>query len=144
MSNPSDNIEHWAPKVPSITTMRQAWKQILHANNIQNHPMAEQMLNTTKIRRAVEWAISDSGATGHFLVEGVPVVNKQVAERPIAIKLLDGGIIRSTHTGNLDIPWLPNQMTECHIVPGLAHSFFYIHTEVLWHRMQSVLQWECM
>ena len=28
----------------------------------------------------------------------------------------------STHTWNLDIPWLPNHVTEAHIVPGLAHA----------------------
>ena len=30
-------------------------------------------------------------------------------------------MIYSTHTCNLDIPWLPHEMTEAHIVPGLAH-----------------------
>ena len=90
--------------IPMATNLRQAWKHILQANNIHNHPNAEQMLNTTKIQRAVEWAISDSGATGHFIVEGAPIVNKQIAQFPIAIKLPDGKIIRSTHTGNLDIP----------------------------------------
>ena len=30
--------------------------------------------------------------------------------------------IKSTHTCNVDIPWLPNHMTEAHIVPGLAHA----------------------
>jgi hypothetical protein len=48
---------------PPITNMRQAWMHILHTNNIQHHPMVKQMLHTTKIQRAVEWAISDSGAT---------------------------------------------------------------------------------
>ena len=28
----------------------------------------------------------------------------------------------STHTCNLDIPWLPNHVTEAHIVPGLVHA----------------------
>ena len=28
----------------------------------------------------------------------------------------------STHTCNLDIPWLPKHMTESHIVTGLAHA----------------------
>ena len=80
------------------------------------------MVNTTSIQRAVEWAISDSGATGHFIVEGAPILNKQIATCPIAIKLPDNRIIKSTHTGNLDIPWLLDTMTACHIVPGLAFS----------------------
>ena len=28
----------------------------------------------------------------------------------------------STNTCNLDIPWLPNHVTEAHIAPGLAHA----------------------
>ena len=46
----------------------------------------------------------------------------KIAYNPIQIKLLDGDIILSTHTCNLPIPWLPNEMTEAHIVPGLVHS----------------------
>ena len=75
--------------IPTATNLRQAWKHILQANNIHNHLNAEQMLNTTKIQRAVELAISDLGATGHFIVEGAPIVNKQIAQFPIAIKLPD-------------------------------------------------------
>ena len=108
--------------IPAATNLKQAWQHILQANNLYSHPNAAQMLNTTSIRRAVEWAISDSGATGHFIVEGAPIVNRKIAQFPIAIKLLDGKIIKSTHTGNLDIPWLPTTMTKCHVVPGLAHS----------------------
>ena len=71
---------------------------------------------------AVEYAISDSGATGHFLVEGAPVTNLQVADNPISITIPNGKSMTSTHTCNLDIPWMPNHMTEAHIVPGLAHA----------------------
>jgi hypothetical protein len=67
-------------------------------------------------------AISDSGATAHFLLENAAVVNKRRAIQPLSIKLPDGTIIKSSHTCNLDIPWLPKQMTEAHIVPGLSHS----------------------
>ena len=111
-TEPTHTISQPKCTTPPITNMRQAWKHILHTNNIQQHPMAEQMLDTTKIQRAVEWAILDSGATGHFLVKNAPMVNKREAKPPIVIKLPDGGIIRPTHTGNLDIPWLPDRMTE--------------------------------
>ena len=53
----------------------------------------------------------------------------RVAENPITIKLPDGSLIYSTHIGNLDIPWMPDHMTEAHIVPGLSHSSL-ISTEV--------------
>mgnify|MGYP007004165810 FL=1 len=70
----------------------------------------------------VAWAISDSGATGHFVVEGAPVINKQPATNPITITLPSGSTIQSTHTCNLDIPWLLHHVTKAHIAPGLAHS----------------------
>jgi hypothetical protein len=70
----------------------------------------------------ITMGISDSGATGHFLQHDAPVINKQVAKHPIHITLPDGNKIRSTHTCNLNIPWLPNQITAAHIVPKLSHT----------------------
>ena len=78
--------------------------------------------NTDNEIIAIEYAISDSGATDHFLVEGAPVTNLQVADNPISITIPNGKSMTSTHTCNLDIPWLPNHVTEAHIVPGLAHA----------------------
>eukprot|EP00804_Cyclotella_cryptica_P029536 CCRYP_020583-RA/>CCRYP_020583-RA protein AED:0.35 eAED:0.26 QI:0/-1/0/1/-1/1/1/0/1386 len=69
-----------------------------------------------------EYAILDSGATAHFIIKGATVRNKNPASDPLRIKLPDGSVITSTHTCNLDIPWLPNSVTEAHIVPGLAQS----------------------
>eukprot|EP00804_Cyclotella_cryptica_P011139 CCRYP_020834-RA/>CCRYP_020834-RA protein AED:0.37 eAED:0.22 QI:0/0/0/0.66/1/1/3/0/880 len=69
-----------------------------------------------------EYAIMDSGATAHFIVKGATVKNERPTSNPLKIKLPDGSVIQSTHTCNLDIPWLPNNITEAHIVPKLAHS----------------------
>jgi len=69
-----------------------------------------------------EYAILDSGATAHFIIKGATVRNKHPTFNPLKIKLPDGSVIKSSHTCNLDIPWLPNSVTEAHIVPGLAHS----------------------
>jgi hypothetical protein len=69
-----------------------------------------------------QYALFDSGATAHFLVQGAPVINKQPVVKPLKIKLPDGNFIESTHTCNLNIPWLPTSVTEAHIVPGLQHS----------------------
>ena len=55
-------------------------------------------------------------------MEGSPAVNVKKAKYPLQITLPNGKIINSTHTCNLDIPWLPSKMTEAHIVPGLTHS----------------------
>ena len=37
------------------------------------------------------YALSDSGASGHFLTEHAAVINKQPATAPIAVTLPDGG-----------------------------------------------------
>jgi hypothetical protein len=68
------------------------------------------------------YAMFDSGTTAHFLVHGAPVINTQLAKSPLRIKLPDGSYIQSTHTCNLNIPWLPNAVNEVHIVPHLGHS----------------------
>ena len=53
--------------------------------------------------RQVEFAIAYSGATTDFMVEKTPLVNVNITEEPLAIKLPDGSILWSTHTRNLDI-----------------------------------------
>jgi hypothetical protein len=67
-------------------------------------------------------ALSNSGATSHFIRDGAHVVNKQIDTNPITITLPDGATIQSTHTCNMDIPWLRQEATKAHIVPGLAHA----------------------
>ena len=67
-------------------------------------------------------AISDSGATAYFIVDGAAVANLKKTKFPLRITLPNEGIIYSTHTCNLDIPWLPNEITDAHIVPGIERS----------------------
>ncbi len=69
-----------------------------------------------------DYALSDSGASGHFLTDSTQVINKTIAATPLAVTLLDGATTFSMHTCNLDMPWLPNSVTEAHIIPGLSHS----------------------
>ena len=85
-------------------------------------PLAESIFDKKRVTRSMEFALSDSGATGHFLVEGAHVVNKRIATKPLRITLPNDKAIQSTHTCNLDIPWLPKVMAEAHIVPGLVHA----------------------
>ena len=66
--------------------------------------------------------LSDTGATGHFLVQNAHVVNKKPAKNPIKIKLPNRSIVMSTHTCNINIPELPDDVTEGHIVPELNAS----------------------
>jgi len=42
-------------------------------------------------------ALSDSGATGHFLIEGAHAINIQPDPDPITVTLPDGRTIQSTH-----------------------------------------------
>ncbi|KAL7466035.1 hypothetical protein ACHAXS_006328 [Conticribra weissflogii] len=69
-----------------------------------------------------KWGLSDTGATGTFVLPGALVINIRKATNPLCIKLPNGNYIDSMHECNLDIPWLPPALTEAHIVAGLAHS----------------------
>ena len=116
-------VETYSPiPSPATTTKFGAWLNMVQDGGYKDLPNSSLIFDTKKLVNMVEFAISDSGATAHFILEGAPVVNMKVAEFPLAIKLPDGAIIYSTHTCNLDIPWLPQEITEAHIVPGLAHS----------------------
>ena len=61
---------------------------------------AQKTANADNDSLANDYAISDSGATGHFLVEGAPVTNLQVADNPISITILNDKSMTSTHTYN--------------------------------------------
>ena len=98
-----------------------AWQALIQEHQLNALPRAQTIFDMAKITRVAKYAISDSGATGHFLVEEAPVVNKERAKNPIHIMLPNGKLIKSTHLCNLDIPWLPEHMIEAHIVLGLAH-----------------------
>ena len=105
-------------EVKSILHNPKLYKQIILATSLQQVSASVQ----TKRKAEVQYAISDSGATVNFLVQGAPVVNKKLTPSPLKTTPLNGNMIQSTHTCNLDIPWLPNTVTEAHIVPGLSHS----------------------
>ena len=67
-------------------------------------------------------AIADTGTTDHFLKEGAPCDEKEIATNPIEIEMPNGSIERSTHTCYLRIPGLPKKLRKGHIVPSLSHS----------------------
>ena len=90
-------------------------------HNLQERTNTAPRLHPTRLQGAVQYAISDSGATGHFLLQGAPVFNKRPTASPLKITLPNGKSIQSTHTCNLDISWLPDVLTEAHIVHGLSH-----------------------
>ncbi len=91
--------------LPNSRWAKNAWNSIVTQQELQELPNAGTIINTTRLKHAVEYAISDSGATGYFLVQGAPVANMEIAEKPITITLTNGRTIQSTHTCNLDIHW---------------------------------------
>ena len=95
--------------------------KIVQTNHLGNFPATNISLFPTKKKEEVQYDVSDSGATGHFLVQGAPVVNKKLTSSPLKITPPNGKMIQSTHTCSLYIPWLPNTVTEAHIVPGPSH-----------------------
>jgi hypothetical protein len=68
---------------------------------------------------AYNLAITDTGATSIFIMEGVKVANKHVAVKPLTIHLPDGKKILLTHICDINIPGLPTVLTG-HIVLSLA------------------------
>ena len=116
------NPSHCHRHKPSRVSRQGAWNSIFQHNSPSHRNNAHIIDKDREVPHVIDMAISDSGATGHFLVEGAPAINIQPANKPIQIVLPNGKSIRSTHTCNLNILWLPSHMTEAHIVPGLSHS----------------------
>jgi hypothetical protein len=86
------------------------------ARNLFGNPMP-QYLNAITI--TTNWAITDTGATSIFIMDGVEVENKRLTKMPLIINLPDGRKVKLTHECNINIPGLPCTLTG-HIVPTLA------------------------
>ena len=87
-----------------IQSRGEIWKKMVVDGKLQQSANAETMFNTKQRVHLVKCALSDSGASSHFLKKGTPAVNIEIAAYPLSIKLPDGSIIWSRHTCNLDIP----------------------------------------
>jgi hypothetical protein len=79
------------------------------------------VINAVTIGR--DQAIADTGATSIFIMEGVDVVNKNIATTPLTINLPDGKKVRSSHVCDIEIPGLPTVLLG-HIVPLLTVTSF--------------------
>ncbi len=64
-------------------------------------------------------AIADSGATQIFVMDGMPVHNKQKTTCPLKFALADGHWVMSTHMCDIIVPGLPTTLIR-HIVPELS------------------------
>jgi hypothetical protein len=63
--------------------------------------------------------IADTGTTGHFLKTDAPCINKRKANPSIAVLQPDGSPMYSTHEADLDIPGLPPEARNAHLLPSL-------------------------
>ncbi|KAL7518802.1 hypothetical protein ACHAWX_003603 [Stephanocyclus meneghinianus] len=136
-SRPLDNYYNILLDAPTSEAGEEDDKTVITSNRSNKHQCDQATVTTADLteddlssddeppgthHKPPEYAILDSGATAHFIIKGATVRNKLPTSNPLKIKLPDGSVIKSTHTCNLDIPWLPNSVTEAHIVPGLTHS----------------------
>ena len=64
-------------------------------------------------------AIADSGATQIFVMDGIPVHNRQKTTCLLKVALADGRRVMSTHMCDIIIPGLPTTLVS-HIVPELS------------------------
>jgi hypothetical protein len=75
----------------------------------------------------IDNAIADSGATHFFVMDGTPIINKQVTMRPLKVSLANGRQVMSTHMCDIHIGGLPLVLTGL-IIPNLPiTSLFGIH-----------------
>ena len=106
----------------ALPTRAKAWQQTIARHDFQASPNAEAMFNTTKIKIAVDMAVADSGATCHFILSGTEVTNMKFSDNPLTINLPDGTQLKSTHTCEINVPWIPKSTRSVHIVPGMSHT----------------------
>ncbi len=64
-------------------------------------------------------AIANSGATQIFIMEGSPVANKRLTDRPLKVAFADGRTVMSMHICDVYIPGLPVVLTG-YIIPDLS------------------------
>jgi len=64
-------------------------------------------------------AILDTGCTDHFLPLGTPVSNLTKNPFGIIVGLPDKSTMKSTHTGNLQLPDLPQEARATHLFPKM-------------------------
>ena len=82
----------------------------------------KKIFNTSHIKIAMNMAISDAGATGNFLLPGTEVKNLKPSDKPLTINPPDGTQIQSTHTCDINVPWIPKEDRIAHIVQGMTHT----------------------
>lgn len=62
---------------------------------------------------------ADSAATDHFFTVEAPIANRRETDSPIQIQAANGGVLESTHIGDIPLSHVPTEACRVHIVPGL-------------------------
>ena len=88
----------------SIYSRADAWKKTIFDDNLSDLPNADTCSNTGRIKIAVDMAVVDAGATGNFVLLGIPAIDVLPTLEPISINLPDGSVIKSTHICRINIP----------------------------------------
>jgi hypothetical protein len=56
----------------------------------------------------------------YFFTIDAPIYNRQTTDCPTKIRAANGGILESTHIGEISMPHLPTQSFSVHVIPGFA------------------------
>ena len=97
-------------------------------SNLVNNKSKEQInFNSICLDSSLE-SVADSGTTGHYITTTTQCVDKQMANNPIPIKMLNGEIITSTHIALLPQYNLLDKARKSHIFPGLQKPLIPIGT----------------
>jgi hypothetical protein len=68
-------------------------------------------------------AIADTGASGHYICPQDSHNTNNTTQTTITVGLPNGDTLQSNDTGcELDIPQLPQEARQAHLLPGLTHS----------------------
>ena len=67
------------------------------------------------------YAILDSGASHHFLLENAPTKAKTADHTQKEVKLPDGTIINSSHKCELDLQNIPKEASDGYILPDMKN-----------------------
>ena len=106
----------------AFPTCNTTWRQTIATHRLLKSAHIDTMFDKYKIIIAVNQAIAHAEATGRFILPGDTLKKIQPATRPLVMNFTDGETLQSTHTGNLDLPWFPEEATYEHVLPGLAHT----------------------
>ena len=68
-------------------------KNTIPDDNLCDLPNTATCSNTGIIKIAVQMAVADTGATGHFVLSGTPVIDVLPLTSPISVNLPDGSVM---------------------------------------------------